>query len=167
MGGKSTFLRQVGLCCILAHIGCYVPAAYAHIPIIDQIFTRVGAGDSMLKGVSTYMNEMIEVCSLVKNATENSLLLIDELGRGTSTEDGIAISAAIIEHITNNIKCYCLFATHFYELTKMEDWMTNVKNYHVKHSVVNEEIIMNYKVERGKTDASLGVGLFNSLLNIK
>ena len=99
MGGKSTYLRQIGICSILAHIGCYVPATKAEIPLIDQIFTRVGAGDMMLKGVSTYMNEMIEVCSLLKSATEYSLLLIDELGRGTSTKDGVAISAGIIQYI--------------------------------------------------------------------
>lgn len=163
MGGKSTYLRQIGLCVIMAHIGSYVPATEASIPIIDQIFTRVGAGDIMLKGVSTYMNEMIEVCSLLKAAKDSSLLLIDELGRGTSTEDGIAISGAIIKFISSKLTSYCLFATHFYEVTKLEDMLKNVKNYFVSHSLIKEQIVMMYKVLRGKTDTSLGVGLFSAL----
>ena len=140
MGGKSTYLRQIGICVILAHIGCYIPATKAEIPLIDQIFTRVGAGDMMLKGVSTYMNEMIEVCSLIKSATENSLLLIDELGRGTSTKDGVAISAGIIEYICQDLKSYCLFATHFYELTKLEEQFNNLKNYYVGYKIRNGQI---------------------------
>ena len=99
MGGKSTFLRQIGICVILAHIGMFLPATYAEIPLIDQIFTRVGAGDIMLKGISTYMNEMIEICSVIKSASNKSLLLIDELGRGTSTDDGVGISYAILSSL--------------------------------------------------------------------
>ena len=163
MGGKSTYLRQIGICVILAHIGCYVPATKAEIPIIDQIFTRVGAGDMMLKGVSTYMNEMIEVCSLLKSATENSLLLIDELGRGTSTRDGVAISAGIIQYICEDLKSYCLFATHFYELTKLEEHFKNLKNYYVGYTIKNGEIKMTYKVFPGKINTSLGIELFKAL----
>ena len=163
MGGKSTYLRQIGICVILAHIGCYVPATKAEIPLIDQIFTRVGAGDMMLKGVSTYMNEMIEVCSLIKSATENSLLLIDELGRGTSTKDGVAISAGIIEYICQDLKSYCLFATHFYELTKLEEQFNNLKNYYVGYKIRNGQIKMTYKVLPGKINTSLGIDLFKAL----
>ena len=163
MGGKSTYLRQIGICVILAHIGCYIPATKAEIPIIDQIFTRVGAGDMMLKGVSTYMNEMIEVCSLIKSATENSLLLIDELGRGTSTKDGVAISAGIIEYICQDLKSYCLFATHFYELTKLEEQFSNLKNYYVGYKIKNGKIKMTYKVSPGKINTSLGIDLFKAL----
>lgn len=163
MGGKSTYLRQVGICVVLAHIGCYVPASYAEIPIIDQIFTRVGAGDLMLKGISTYMNEMIEVCSLIKSATDRSLLLIDELGRGTSTDDGVGISYAILYHLSKVINAYCLFATHFYELTEMENEVPNVKNYYMSYCVMNGEVVMEYKVLRGKNNSSFGVGMFHSL----
>ena len=163
MGGKSTYLRQIGICVILAHIGCFIPATKAEIPIIDQIFTRVGAGDMMLKGVSTYMNEMIEVCSLIKSATENSLLLIDELGRGTSTKDGVAISAGIIEYICEDLKSYCLFATHFYELTKLEEQFSNLKNYYVGYKIKNGKIKMTYKVLPGKINTSLGIDLFKAL----
>ena len=163
MGGKSTYLRQIGICVILAHIGCYVPGTKAEIPLIDQIFTRVGAGDMMLKGVSTYMNEMIEVCSLIKSATENSLLLIDELGRGTSTKDGVAISAGIIEYICQDLKSYCLFATHFYELTKLEEQFSNLKNFYVGYKIKNGQIKMTYKVLPGKINTSLGIDLFKAL----
>ena len=163
MGGKSTYLRQIGICVILAHIGCYVPASKANIPLIDQIFTRVGAGDIMLKGVSTYMNEMIEVCSLLKSASETSLLLIDELGRGTSTKDGVAISAGIIQYICEDLKSYCLFATHFYELTKLEEQFKNLKNYYVGYTIDNGDILMTYKVLPGKINTSLGTELFKAL----
>ena len=163
MGGKSTYLRQVGICVVLAHIGCYVPASYAEIPIIDQIFTRVGAGDLMLKGISTYMNEMIEVCSLIKSATNKSLLLIDELGRGTSTDDGVGISYAILYHLSKVINAYCLFATHFYELTEMENEVPNVKNYYMSYCVMNGEVVMEYKVLKGKNNSSFGVGMFHSV----
>ena len=163
MGGKSTYLRQIGICVILAHIGCFIPATKAEIPLIDQIFTRVGAGDMMLKGVSTYMNEMIEVCSLLKAASENSLLLIDELGRGTSTKDGVAISAGIIQYICEDLKSYCLFATHFYELTKLEEYFKNLKNYYVGYTIKNGEIKMTYKVYPGKINTSLGIELFRAI----
>ena len=163
MGGKSTYLRQVGICVLLAHIGMYVPASYFELPIVDQIFTRVGAGDLMLKGISTYMNEMIEVCSLIKSATSNSLLLIDELGRGTSTDDGIGISYAILHYISNSINCFCLFATHFFELTDMENILHNVTNYYVSYSVFDGELVMDYKILKGKTNNSFGVNLFKSL----
>jgi DNA mismatch repair protein MSH2 len=164
MGGKSTYLRQVGICVLLAHIGCYVPASHAELPIVDQIYTRVGAGDNMLKGVSTYMNEMLEVCSLIRTATANSLLLIDELGRGTSTDDGIGISYGILDHIARVINPFCLFATHFYELTEMEKIYHNLKNYYVSYSVTEEgDLLMEYKIIRGNCSKSFGVKLFNSM----
>ena len=109
------------------------------------------------------MNEMIEVCSLIKSATENSLLLIDELGRGTSTKDGVAISAGIIEYICQDLKSYCLFATHFYELTKLEEQFSNLKNYYVGYKIRNGQIKMTYKVLPGKINTSLGIDLFKAL----
>jgi DNA mismatch repair protein MSH2 len=164
MGGKSTYLRQIGICVLLAHIGCYIPAEAMQLSIVDQIFTRVGAGDNMLKGISTYMNEMLEVCSLIKSATKNSLLLIDELGRGTSTDDGIGISYGILNYISQDIDCFCLFATHFFELTSCEEVMGNVKNYFVSYSVSDHgEILMDYKIIRGTSNNSLGINLFKSL----
>lgn len=163
MGGKSTYLRQVGICVLLAHIGMYLPATSATVPIIDQIFTRVGAGDLMLKGISTYMNEMIEVCSLIKSATTRSLMLIDELGRGTSTDDGVGISYAILYHISTEINCFCLFATHFFELTAMENLLKNLKNYYMSYAVLNGELLMEYKILPGKANNSFGVNLFKSL----
>ena len=163
MGGKSTFLRQIGICVILAHIGMFLPATYAEIPLIDQIFTRVGAGDIMLKGISTYMNEMIEICSVIRSASNKSLLLIDELGRGTSTDDGVGISYAILSYICEKIDCYCLFATHFYELTEMEEKFNKIKNYYMKYEVINGEVIMEYKLLKGKNSSSFGVEMFKSL----
>lgn len=163
MGGKSTYLRQVGICVLLAHIGSFVPATEAEMPIIDQIFTRVGAGDLMLKGISTYMNEMIEVCSLIKAASKNSLMLIDELGRGTSTDDGIGISYAILHYISTNINSLCIFATHFFEITVLEKILKNVKNFYVSYSLNKGEMIMDYKILKGFSNNSFGVNLFKTM----
>lgn len=160
MGGKSTYLKQVGITVILAHIGCFVPCEQAIIPLTDQIFTRMGAGDNPLKGISTFMNEMIEVSSMLNSATENSLLLIDEIGRGTSSDNGIGLSFGIIKYISERVKAYCLFATHFFELTKLVSKFENIKNYSTQHSVLESgEIHMEYKIVEGTGESSFGLNL--------
>jgi DNA mismatch repair protein MSH2 len=165
MGGKSTFLRQVGINVLLAHCGFYLPCSYAKVPLIDKIITRVGSGDSMVKGISTFMNEMLEVSSMLNIATKYSLLLIDELGRGTSTDEGIGISYAILTEISKNIECLCLFATHFHELTSLDKELVNVKNLHVSYSVNSQkhDLDLHYKILDGATDKSYGLNILRVL----
>lgn len=166
MGGKTTYLRQVGLIVYLSHIGMYIPAEKdSIIPITDRIITRVGADDNLLKGMSTFYKEMTEVSSMLSSATEKSILLIDEIGRGTSTIDGISLSSAILYEISCNVRSLCIFASHFHELTYLK--IEGVENYYIDYRV-NEELGLDikYRLVTGRSKVSLGLELIKSL-NIK
>eukprot|EP01022_Parablepharisma_sp_SALTPOND_P034489 TRINITY_DN919_c0_g1_i1.p1 TRINITY_DN919_c0_g1~~TRINITY_DN919_c0_g1_i1.p1 ORF type:complete len:955 (-),score=56.16 TRINITY_DN919_c0_g1_i1:19038-21902(-) len=157
MGGKSTYIRQVGICVYLAHVGCFVPCKEAEIPLIDCIIARVGAADHQLRGISTFLAEMLEVTCMLKSATNKSLLLVDEIGRGTSTNDGFGLAWAIAEHIATNLKSLCLFATHFGEITAMANRTHGVKNYYVDAAIKDGEITMLYKIREGTLGKSYGI----------
>ncbi len=156
MAGKSTYMRQVALIVLMAHIGCFVPAKNAEIALTDRIFTRIGASDDLSGGQSTFMVEMIEVATILNYATSSSLLILDEIGRGTSTFDGLSIAWAVLEYITKNLKAKTLFATHFHELTELED-LEGVKNYRVLVSEHNDTIIFLHKIARGGASRSFGI----------
>lgn len=157
MAGKSTYMRQVALITIMAQIGSFIPAKEANISICDKVFTRIGASDDLAGGKSTFMVEMWEVSNILKNATQNSLVLLDEVGRGTSTYDGLSIAWSVIEHICSVIKCKTLFATHYHELTKLEGLIPGVKNYSVAVKEINDTIIFLRKIVEGGADQSYGV----------
>ncbi len=157
MSGKSTYIRQVALIVYLAQVGCFVPAEKLEFNLTDRIFTRVGASDNLAKGESTFMVEMSEVANILNNATKNSLIILDEVGRGTSTYDGVAIAWSIIEYIDSKLKAKTLFATHYHELTTLEKSQNSVKNFHVEVIEKNNQIEFMYKIKEGGTDKSYGV----------
>ena len=157
MAGKSTYLRQVALITFMAHIGSFVPAARARIPVTDRIFTRIGASDNLILDRSTFMVEMTEVANILRNATERSLLILDEVGRGTSTFDGLSIAWAVIEELTQNVRAKTLFATHYHELTELEGKLEGVKNYKIGVREIAGSIVFLRKIVRGGASRSFGV----------
>ncbi len=157
MAGKSTYMRQVAIITFLAHIGSFVPAKKAEISITDRIFTRVGASDDLAFGQSTFMVEMSEVANILANATDKSLVILDEIGRGTSTFDGLAIAWAVVEYIAKKLSCKTLFATHYHELSELEGALKGVKNYQITVKEINDSIVFMRKIVRGHASRSFGV----------
>ncbi len=157
MAGKSTFMRQVALITLMAHIGSFVPAKNAEIPITDKIFTRVGANDDLAFNQSTFMVEMVEVANILNNATQNSLIILDEVGRGTSTFDGLSIAWAVMEYVSKNIRAKTLFSTHYHELTDLEGRVDGVKNYRVTVKEFNGSVVFLHKIARGGANKSFGI----------
>ncbi|QHE61400.1 DNA mismatch repair protein MutS [Rossellomorea vietnamensis] len=157
MSGKSTYMRQVALTSILAQIGCYVPASEANLPVFDQVFTRIGAADDLISGQSTFMVEMLEAKNAIIHATQQSLILFDEIGRGTSTYDGMALAQAIIEYIHEHIGAKTLFSTHYHELTVLEEELAKVKNVHVSAMEQNGKLVFLHKIKEGAADKSYGI----------
>jgi DNA mismatch repair protein MutS len=171
MAGKSTYIRQVALIVLMAQIGSFVPAASAEIGLVDRIFTRVGANDDLSRGQSTFMVEMNETANIVNNATEHSLVILDEIGRGTSTFDGLSIAWSVAEFLHDKIKARTLFATHYHELTKLAAERNGVANFNVAVREWNEQIIFLRKIVPGGADKSYGIqvarlaGLPNEILS--
>ncbi len=158
MGGKSTYMRQVALCVIMAQIGSFVPCSKANLPIFDQIFTRIGASDDLISGQSTFMVEMLEANNALRYASKDSLIIFDEIGRGTATFDGMAIAQSMIEYIATQIGCITLFSTHYHELTMMAE-KYNIQNVHASASVDNDHIVFLYKIKPGRSHKSYGINV--------
>lgn len=161
MAGKSTYMRQVALITLLAHVGSFIPAKEADICIVDKIFTRVGASDDLAQGQSTFMVEMSEVSNILKNSTKNSLLILDEIGRGTSTYDGLSIAWSVVEYITKKIKAKTLFATHYHELSELEDKIESIKNFRILIKESGDKITFLRKIVEGSVDKSYGIQVAN------
>lgn len=157
MGGKSTYMRQVAQITILAHIGSFVPATECCIPLIDKIFTRIGASDNINNGLSTFMVEMVETANILNNATPNSLVLMDEIGRGTSTYDGLSIAWSVLKNISTKINCFTLFSTHYFELTKLENKISTIKNISFEANFKNNSLIFNHKINSFPATKSYGI----------
>jgi DNA mismatch repair protein MutS len=171
MSGKSTYMRQLAITIILAQMGSFVPASEAQLPIFDKIFTRIGASDDLVSGESTFMVEMLEAKHAITNATENSLILFDELGRGTATYDGMSLARAILEYVNDYIKCKTLFSTHYHELTELANTYSSIKNVHVDVIEEDGNITFLHKIKDGAADKSYGIhvaslaGMPEELLN--
>ncbi len=157
MGGKSTYLRQAALILILAQIGSFVPAEACLLPVVDRVFTRIGAADNLARGRSTFMVEMTEAAAILNTASANSFIVLDEIGRGTSTYDGLALAWAVVEYIHDQIRAKTLFATHYHELTELADKLSGVGNLHVAVKETNDQILFIRKVEPGPADRSYGI----------
>ncbi len=157
MGGKSTYLRQTALISIMAQCGSFVPASCANLSMLDRVFTRIGSGDNLAEGKSTFLVEMEETATICHQATKNSLVILDEVGRGTSTYDGMALAQAILEYIHTNIKAHCLFATHYHELTQLEASMPGIRNMHAACKQINDAIIFLHKIIPGAAAGSFGL----------
>jgi DNA mismatch repair protein MutS len=157
MGGKSTYLRQAALIVLMAQMGSYVPAEQARLPITDRIFTRIGASDNLARGRSTFLVEMSEVAAILNTATPHSLILLDEVGRGTATFDGLSIAWAVVEHLQAETHACTLFATHYHELTELADLLPGVRNVHVAVRETPDDIIFLRRVEQGSADKSYGI----------
>ncbi|WP_130859989.1 DNA mismatch repair protein MutS [Gracilibacillus phocaeensis] len=157
MSGKSTYMRQLALTVIMAQVGCFVPATSATLSIVDQIFTRIGAADDLVSGQSTFMVEMLEANHAIQHATSSSLILLDEIGRGTSTYDGMALAQAIIEHIHDRIQAKTLFSTHYHELTSLEEKLVHLKNIHVRAEEIEGKVVFLHQIHHGAADESYGI----------
>jgi DNA mismatch repair protein MutS len=157
MAGKSTILRQIGLIVLMAHIGSFVPATKARIGLVDRVFTRVGASDNLVRGQSTFMVEMSETSAILHTASKRSLVLLDEIGRGTSTYDGISIAWSVSEHLHDAIGCKTVFATHYHELTQLADTLVAVRNYSVRVREVGDQVLFLHRLEPGGADRSYGI----------
>lgn len=157
MSGKSTYMRQLALSAIMAQMGCFIPASRANLPIFDQIFTRIGAADDLVSGESTFMVEMMEANNALQHATKNSLILFDEIGRGTATYDGMALAQAIIEYVHNHVHAKTLFSTHYHELTTLDQQLKRLRNVHVGATEENGELVFLHKVSAGPADKSYGI----------
>jgi DNA mismatch repair protein MutS len=157
MAGKSTFIRQVALLVLMAQVGSYVPAKAIRLGVVDRLFTRIGASDELHGGQSTFMVEMTETANLLNNATERSLVVLDEIGRGTSTLDGLSLAWAIAEHIASEVKCRTLFATHYHELTDLSQRFKGVKNLNVAVREWEDQVVFLHRIVEGGTDRSYGI----------
>jgi len=157
MAGKSTYIRQVALLSLLAHTGCSVPARRARIDLLDRIFTRIGASDDLARGQSTFMVEMSETANILNNATRRSLVILDEIGRGTSTFDGLSLAWSIVEHLHHQVGAKTLFATHYHELTDLADGVPGVVNFHVAVQEWKDDIVFLHKIKPGRSDRSYGI----------
>ncbi len=159
MGGKSTYMRMVAINVIMAQMGCYVPATYANLPLVDQIFTRMGASDDIMMGQSTFMIEMVEAQRAIALATKNSLVLFDEIGRGTSTYDGMALAQSILEYMLHTVGCNTIFSTHYHELTSLETMHPGIKNIHVEVHEEDDHVTFLYRVIEGRANKSYGINV--------
>ena len=157
MAGKSTYIRQVALLALLAHTGSFLPAKRARVDLVDRIFTRIGASDDLSRGQSTFMVEMTETANILNNATDRSLVILDEVGRGTSTFDGLSLAWSIVEHLHNQVGAKTLFATHYHELTELADRLPRLRNFNVAVREWNEQIVFLHKIVEGGADKSYGI----------